>query len=134
MARALVNRLKKEKTYFPKIDISYNVDEIKFELTLATLVRILSTDNQWYICPIIKTFISDNKDYQVNNTLYINTLLEQAYVTLLLGTLTDNSDLLFELDELQMTEKERLTEITLCTRWKNADPYAIVKEDPEKEG
>ncbi len=127
MGRALVNKLKENKTYYPIMDISYTPGSYKdnnlkivdgFEVTMATLVRLQNTDDEWYICPVIKHWVTDSKNYEKNSNFFINSFLNDAYKASLFGVVdktirTIEGHYLFERDRCQINEKERIKELSI---------------------
>lgn len=118
MTRALVNKLKEDKIYFPKysgmVDL---VENGKFDFTISTLIRIQSKDGKWYIAPFTK-FFKNIDGFCLSDKFQIQ-FLNEAYRFLVNGLVPDNIESLmtvegyplFELDELQISEQERMKNI-----------------------
>ena len=120
MARALVNKLKENKVYFPNyIRETYSSFEGKnnntdmYKVTYGTLVRIQGREGKWYIAPFIKEFvIGENKDF-------FGSFLHDAYRVLVNGNVPIEVDSikdfdnysLFEWDELQISEQKRMAKM-----------------------
>lgn len=112
MARALVNKLKEDKVYFPNFiaEIDYKSTYIKSEyitncyITYATRIRIQGSNGKWYTLSFEKLFIND---FLFGNSDQLQNFLEEAYRFSLL--INEKPDYPFgELDELQISEEERM--------------------------
>lgn len=123
MAGALVNKLKEGKIYFPnyitestsgwdQMDLSKD----RYKITFGTLVRIQAKNGKWYIAHVLKEFVVGQLTER-ELFAYIN-FINDAYRLLICGVIPDNIEDLkldgypfFELDELQISEQERMKNI-----------------------
>lgn len=118
MVRPLVNKLKEGKIYFPNyLGIADLVENGKFDFTISTLVRIQGKEGKWYIAPFTK-FFKNVDGFYFQNKFQIQ-FLNEAYTFLLTGLVPDKIESLmtvegyplFELDELQISEQERMAKM-----------------------
>lgn len=124
MARALVNKLLFGKVYFPRYNKEYVSGLLNdgtsirdtYTTTYSTLVRIQGKNGKWYIAPISKQYMNlEISKEEFAFTLFMN----EAYNMLVNGLVPDNIESLmtvegyplFRLDELQISEQERMKNI-----------------------
>jgi len=124
MVRALVNKLKEDKVYFPNyITETYthwskqNLSQDKYKVTFGTLVRIQGRDEKWYIVPFIKEFVNmyDKPGGFVSFLHDVYSLLIDGDIPIKIDEFVikenfENNNF-FELDELQISEQERMVKI-----------------------
>jgi len=120
MARALVNKLKKEGIYFPKVSISYDSGRMAtstgekdgFLMRISTLVRKQNDEGIWYLLPIYREFIQDYETYKLLYQKQLNAFMNDAYMSYLFGEISDIKDIegypLYEKDDIQISEEERI--------------------------